>query len=252
MASGTDVTENWGRPISANCGQDLTGLVDSSKCSECGKPLVEVLVRETSKTQRFRRYSSKAKLFGMPALSIARGIGPDGRPGHARGWIAIGDRATGVVAFGGSARGIVAFGGSSVGVFAVGGMSVGLFVSFGGMAISPLGLAFGGMAIGAIAVGGMAIGFAAVSGSSVAYYSWGPPGGSWAAYRVMVRGGPGDQPAIDFFESISWLVGSPSGRLSMLRPMVWAVSIYVSVATALAAPGVLRWSRESDDPAEGS
>lgn len=252
MATQSDVAEHWGRPICANCGQDLTGLVDSSKCSECGKPLVEVLVRETSKIQRFRRYNSKATLFGMPALSIARGIGPDGRTGHARGWIAIGDRATGVVAFGGSARGIVSFGGSSVGLVAVGGMSVGLFVSFGGMAIAPLGLAFGGMSIGAIAVGGMAVGFATVSGASIAYYAWGPPGGSWAAYHATVRGGPGDQVAIDFFESISWLVGSPGGRLSMMRPMVWATSIFVSLAAALAAPGVLRWSREKDDPAEES
>ena len=34
-----------GEPYCGNCGHRLTGLVDSSKCPECGRPLVEVLTR---------------------------------------------------------------------------------------------------------------------------------------------------------------------------------------------------------------
>lgn len=248
--SSENISESWGRPLCGNCGHDLTGLVDSSKCTECGRPLVEVLVRESSKHLRFKRYASKTRILGMPAIAIARGIGPDGRPGHARGWIAIGDRATGVVALGGSARGIVAAGGSAIGVFAFGGMSVGLLMAFGGMAVAPLGLAFGGMAVGGLAFGGLAAGLAGVGGTTFGYITWGPPGGSMAVHRVLVRGGTGDPVALNFFEAISWLTGSPSGRISMFRPFAWGASLFLTIAAALSAPAILRWARESDEPSE--
>ena len=39
------MSEQHDEPYGGNCGQQLTGLIDSSKCPECGKPLVEVLRR---------------------------------------------------------------------------------------------------------------------------------------------------------------------------------------------------------------
>ncbi|MBL9120726.1 MAG: zinc ribbon domain-containing protein [Phycisphaerae bacterium] len=245
MSNTSDVAETWGRPYCANCGHDLTGLVDSAKCSECGRPLVEILVREANKNLRFKRYASKAKLFGLPAIAVSKGIGPDGKPGHARGWIAIGDKATGVVALGGLARGILAIGGTSIGLFSFGGMSIGLLTSFGGLSIAPLGLAIGGMSIGALAWGGMTAGFAAVGGSAYSFYHWAPSG--IGVHRVLVRGGSGDPAAMAFFDSISLLFGPPSGRLSFLRPLAWTVTILVSVGAALAAPAIMRWAREADD-----
>ena len=93
----------------------------------------------------------------MPALAISRGLDANKRPAHARGWIAIGPRATGVVAIGGKPTGIGASGGIAIGVFAAGGMTLGVF-TIGGIAIglltaiggcaASLGFGFGGIAIG--------------------------------------------------------------------------------------------------------
>jgi hypothetical protein len=250
MANTNKVEETWGRPYCANCGQDLTGLVDSAKCSECGKPFVEVLVREANKNLRFKRYASKARLFGMPAVSVARGIGPDGRQGHARGWIAIGDKATGVVAIGGLARGVLAIGGSAFGLFSFGGMSIGLLASFGGFSVAPLGIAIGGFAVGGIAWGGMTVGFGAIGGSGYGYYTWSPSGAG--VQRVLIRGAPGDPAAVSFFEHFSLLFGSPSGRLDMFRPIAWMGALLAALGSLLTAPAILRWSRETDGEGEDS
>lgn len=245
MANTNDVAETWGRPYCANCGHDLSGLVDSSRCVECGKPLVEVLVREARRNVSFKRYTSRARILGLPAIAVARGIGPDGRQGHAKGWIAIGDKSTGVVALGGYARGVVAIGGTAVGGFAFGGLALGLIGSFGGFAVAPLGLAIGGMAIGGLGWGGMAAGFGAIGGTGFGYHTWAPSG--FGVHRVLVRGGPGDPAAIAFFEHFEFLFGPASGRLSMLRPIAWMLAAMVSLGGLLSAPAVLRWSRDSDD-----
>jgi hypothetical protein len=244
-----DVTKVWGPPTCANCGHDLSGLVDSSKCTECGRPLVEVLVRKTTHKASFRRYTSRARILGLPALSIARGVGPDGQEGHARGWIAIGDKATGVIALGGLARGIVAMGGMSMGVFTVGGMSLGLFGAFGGMAVSLAGLAVGGMAAGFLATGGMAIGVGAVGGTTIGWCAWGPPRSSLAAHRVLGGGGTaGDPTALQFFDAFAWLFGPAPGPIPIGQPMVWLLAVMLGVAALLAAPAVLRWARgDADD-----
>src|SRR5205085_1427415 len=110
-------------PYCSNCGYMLTGLTESSKCPECGRPLVEVLTRPAfgNPAVRSKRYQSNAKLFGWPVISIAYGPYRQERIGHARGVIAMGDIATGGIACGGVARGIVAVGGVAVGVCAIGG-----------------------------------------------------------------------------------------------------------------------------------
>ena len=59
-----------GEPYCGACGQRLTGLVDSSKCPECGRPIVDVVTRAGKLGNRYR---SQATLFGLPLLDIAFG-----------------------------------------------------------------------------------------------------------------------------------------------------------------------------------
>lgn len=103
------------------------------------------------------RIQSHRKLFGYPVYSIA--FGPNratGAPkGHAKGIIAIGNRATGVLAVGGLAQGIVAIGGLSWGLFTVGGCTLGIAAGVGGVALG--GIALGGVAVGISAIGGFAL-----------------------------------------------------------------------------------------------
>lgn len=111
--------------------------------------------RQMHRRRRTVRWDSSARLFGLPAVSIARG--PDEATGqlrgHAIGWVAIGDVATGLVAVGGIARGIVAVGGIAVGVFCTGGLALGLAAGVGGFATGYF--AVGGITAGVLIVGGL-------------------------------------------------------------------------------------------------
>jgi predicted RNA-binding Zn-ribbon protein involved in translation (DUF1610 family) len=53
-------------PYCGNCGYRLTVATESSKCPECGRPLVEVLTRNSQAPMMGKRYRSKATLFGWP------------------------------------------------------------------------------------------------------------------------------------------------------------------------------------------
>ena len=108
------------------------------------------------------RYTSEARLLGLPILEVC--VGPDvagtgagGSAGIARAWIAIGDVAFGVLA---------AIGGLSMGCISIGGASMGV-LAFGGFALG--GLSLGGGAMGAVlAVGGAAFSlYAAIGGLGV-------------------------------------------------------------------------------------
>jgi len=57
-------------PYCGNCGYSLRGLTESSKCPECGKPIVEVLQRDRS-IPRGKRYKSKTMPFGLLAVGGA-------------------------------------------------------------------------------------------------------------------------------------------------------------------------------------
>jgi hypothetical protein len=234
-------------PYCSNCGYRLTGLTESSRCPECGRPLVEVLTRNQAFTFG-KRWRSRARLFGLPVIDIA--FGPHGTEtrGKARGIIAIGDTATGGLALGGIARGIVAVGAMAVGICAAGGMAVGLLMASGGLAIG--GIAVGGCAIGGIAVGGAAIGGIASGGGAAGIVAQG--GGAFGHY---VRDARGTRPAAaaEVFASLSWLLGSwpPRGAGPML-PMIANVVLTILAAAIVAIPALVivvrdDWARQ--DPA---
>jgi hypothetical protein len=155
-----------GEPYCGHCGYALKQLEESARCPECGRPLLEVLMRRGEQIIPGRRYQSAARLFGWPVISIATGSGLGEKRGHARGIIAIGDYATGVVAIGGTAHGVVAIGGIAIGLFAFGGISAGLLTAMGGLTIGAL--AWGGCAIGIVASGGVVAGWLAAGGLPIA------------------------------------------------------------------------------------
>jgi predicted RNA-binding Zn-ribbon protein involved in translation (DUF1610 family) len=139
-------------PFCSNCGYALKALTDSSKCPECGKPLVEVLSRPAME-RLGRRWQSKARIFGLPLVSVASGPYGHERIGRPRGVIAIGDMPVGVIAIGGFARGVLAIGGIAVGL-----------IGWGGICVAAA--AMGGVAIGIGAVGGIALGIWSLGGAA--------------------------------------------------------------------------------------
>ncbi|MHC5024065.1 MAG: hypothetical protein ACYTGG_09145 [Planctomycetota bacterium] len=227
-----------GEPVCSECGYKLTGLTESSKCPECGRPLVEVLSRGGVWG---RRYQSKTTLFGRPLVAVAIGPAPAEKIGHARGIIALGDKATGWIAVGGQARGGVAIGGMAIGLFAIGGLSIGLVTAIGGFAIGALAwgggaiglLASGGMAIGVVASGGLALGWCAVGGGPIGVHTAGP--------------GTSDQAALDMMQRYWWFFGGPKfGLMTMLGPLLAIGLIDLAAAAVvgiLAAAAHLRGSR---------
>lgn len=147
-------------PYCVNCGYQLTGATESSKCPECGKPLVEVLRRPSfPHPPRGRRYRSARTIWGLPLVHVATGAHDDGPIGHARGIVAIGDDARGVIAVGGRAMGGVCVGGVAIGGLAIGGCAVGL-------------VAIGGAAVGLAAIGGAAAGLFWATGGASVWLKW--------------------------------------------------------------------------------
>ncbi len=224
-----------GEPYCGNCNYTLTGLTSSSKCPECGKPLVEVLQRGGAVVLG-KRYRSPYVIFGLPLIDVAYGPLGDQKVGHAKGIIAFGDIATGWLALGGFARGIIAIGGFATGGLTLGGMSVGM-ISVGGWAIGLL-LAIGGGAVGGFANGGGAAGYIAQGGGAMGYYARG--GGVWAKYAIapMRR----DPAAVEMFALIqrTFLLPErmPSGLTGMIAiqliALFWVIVVFCAIAGPLA------------------
>lgn len=229
-----------GDPYCSNCNYALTGATESSKCPECGKPLVDVLERHQVKMNYSgKRYRSTTQLFGLPLIDIALGPVEGEIKGRAKGFIAIGDIATGWLAIGGIARGFVSVGGLAIGVFSVGGMSLGLLSAVGGCAVGAL--AAGGCAIGGLANGGGAVGYVAQGGAAVGYYARG--GGAYGIHTIS-RGGSSSQEAYDMFDTLSWYFGSgwPSSFTAM-QPLLLVFFIVLAVAAGLAMLGWMKWAK---------
>jgi hypothetical protein len=214
-----------GDPYCSHCNYNLKGLTDSSKCVECGKPLVEVLARrlpDFNRGQHSKRYKSKVILFGLPLVHVALGPDENSRRGVAKGIIAIGDVAFGFVAIGGVAVGGLTFGGLAVGLYALAGCAIGL-VAVGGWAVG--GLAAGGGAIGVIAMGGGAAGFVGVGGGAFGYYAKG--GGGMAKYALFNM--RQDPEALQFFNNdMSWFFAN-----GWTGPVAWMVFIWLAMLSLM-------------------
>ncbi len=223
-----EVGEDTNAPYCSNCGYRLTGLTESSKCPECGKPVVEVLVRGPHWRQMGKRYRSKVVIFGLPLIHVAVGPSDTELRGHAKGIIAIGDMATGFFAIGGFARGLIALGGLAIGLVAIGGGAVGLIVALGGGAVG--GLALGGGSVGLAAQGGGAVGVIADGGGAYGYIArGGSPRGKYTYPPRPFAGTP--DPILARWE---WLIGSrfPSATFAC---WVFGVATAVTCLTALIA-----------------
>jgi predicted RNA-binding Zn-ribbon protein involved in translation (DUF1610 family) len=233
-------------PYCGNCGYALKGLTESSKCPECGRPLVEILTRRRFSPDFGKRYRSKATLFGLPVLDIAVGPKDGEMRGKARGIIAIGDIATGGIAIGGVARGVVAVGGVALGLFSFGGLAVGLVAALGGLAVG--GMATGGGAIGVLANGGGAAGVYAQGGGALGWFV--------RDARTFARPLPRPDP----FDRVSWFFGPwPPSAGSAMYPVLVNLAITLAAAAAIGlvacyglwrarAPG----NRDSAGPGGGS
>src|SRR5688572_5982790 len=222
-------------PYCGNCGYLLTGAVDSSKCPECGKPIVEVLRRKGMFAAHGKRYRSKATLFGLPVISIAFGPSEGEIRGVAKGIIAIGDIAIGFVALGGLSIGMVAVGGLALGMFTLGGLAIGLLT------------AMGGTAIGAAAVGGAAIGVLAFGAGAGGFWAQGV-GAAGTFVRsmnnAMRRGATASPPG---FEQVTWFFGPwPPDATTMLRPVSVVAGAPLVVAAGIALVAWLAIRRAPD------
>lgn len=111
-------------------------------------------------------YESPRKLFGWPLLSINLGFdNPHGEMRHARGVIAIGNRATGIIAFGiFVARGLFTVALIATGLVSVSIASVALLsVSVVGLGIVSVSVfAVGYLAVGILALGYKCVGIVAI------------------------------------------------------------------------------------------
>jgi predicted RNA-binding Zn-ribbon protein involved in translation (DUF1610 family) len=235
-------------PYCSNCGYVLTNLTQSSKCPECGRPLVEILTRRNAFGEAGKRYRSKATIFGLPLLDIAIGPKNGEMRGKARGFIAIGDIATGWVAVGGIARGGVAIGGVAAGVFAIGGLSLGLVTALGGLAVG--GLAAGGMALGGLVAGGGAAGFIAQGGGAIGYYARG--GSAWGMHTMPItpQTAGSSSPAADVFNALSWYFGGwPPTSGAGMQPLAIIAGVTVAVAALLGLIALLAWRSQRQSPA---
>jgi hypothetical protein len=228
-------------PYCGNCGYLLTGAVDSSKCPECGKPIVEVLRRKGMFAAHGKRYRSKVTLFGLPVVSVALGPSEGEIRGVAKGIIAVGDVAIGFLAVGGVSIGIVAVGGATLGLFALGGLAIGLLTAMGGTAIG--GAVVGGAAIGVLAFGAGAAGI------------WAQGVGAAGTFvrsmnAAMRRGATGSPPG---FEQVTWFFGPwPPDATTMLRPVAVAAGAPLLAAAVIGLVAWLAIRRQGSASSAGS
>lgn len=214
-----------GDPYCGHCGYALKDLSESSKCPECGRPLVEVLMRGTPGAGRVRavRIKSDVMVFGWPLYHVALGPRPElgEMRGVARGVFAIGDVAIGGVAVGGAAFGGIAIGGTGIGLCSLGGMAIGALTAMGGGAIG--GIAVGGGAAGGLVTAGGAMGFAAQGGGALGVYARGP-----GAFGMHVIGGPSgaaDPEAVKMFQTLAPVMGSTQTGLPMFGAPVVSIGL---------------------------
>lgn len=123
------------------------------------------------------RLQSATRIAGFPLVDIAfgRDLEKNEELGHAKGVIALGDRATGIFAYGKFARGIFALGMYAVGLFSCGMFAFGVltagFVSLGVFSSGALAIGYG--AFGFLSIGYWALGMFAFGYKAFGPFSWG-------------------------------------------------------------------------------
>lgn len=214
------------------CGYVLTGVTESARCPECGKPLVEVLTRTPpSRLRRYYRFRSRSTLFGVPLVDVALGPASSdpSRAGIAKGIIAVGDIAFGGIAAGNIAVGIASFGMLSFGAASIGACSIGVLSAMGGAAVG--GYAVGGAALGGIATGGAAVGIVAQANVATGVYARGSV--AKGAHTIDFR--TADPAAVEVFDTLSPVLGTSVAPMnfSAWRAGFSAASLSVLVALSV-------------------
>ncbi len=237
-------------PYCAECGQSLKGAIDSAVCPECGRPLVEVLIRGNANYAIGQRYESLTKIGSLPLIAMALGRDADGKPGHAKGFIALGDKATGVIAVGGIARGVIAIGGVSVGICTMGGVSIGTLSAVGGIACAPLGFSLGGLSIGGIAQGGLAVGFIAQGGLALGWAARGGEAFGQYVWSMSSTSQTSDATLALFRDHLDLFLGS-GAAFSVRTGTMWLFAVTLQVLFLIVIYATLRYKKAPAQVEEG-
>lgn len=179
-----------------------------------------------------RTYESKARLLGLPLISV-RFEGASNTREAAKGWIAIGDFAYGVL----FASGSVAVGGIAIGAVGIG------LVSLGGLAVG--GLALGGCALGWMSVGGAAAGWLVFGGMAVGWRA--AMGGLSVAHDYAIGGLAIGEHANDDLAK-AYLANSSffqAGEL-MMTPWSWWILMAVAFLPMFAALRLVKPTKTQD------
>ncbi len=221
-------------PKCAKCSYSFAGMTTLERCPECGASVLESLAAEQYR-ELGRRFTSSKIVRGLPLYEIVTVPGRTPGSNHARGWIAIGPKATGAVAIGVIARGIISIGVVSIGGISLGATSIGV-LSLGVLAIG--GIATGVTAIGVFAQGVVGVGVAAQGSVAV---------GVLARGRVVVApaeiaGEPTATKSAEFFDALSSVVGNASlgpiqhASLGWVVILAAVVGVVVSMLVCQLAP----------------
>jgi len=204
-------------PRCAKCSYSFADLSAIERCPECGASVLESLAAQQHREQG-RRLTSPKQVWGMPVYDIVVRAGQTPESQHARGWVAIGPKASGGIALGAIARGYIAIGAVSMGGVTMGATSIGV-LPLGALAIG--GAATGGLGIGLFAQGPMSIGVAAQGNVAIGVLTR----GQVVIAPVEVLGRSTATMSANFFDTLSPIIGNTPSGLSPSNGLVWATAL---------------------------
>ena len=223
-------------PMCSNCSYSFEDLTTLERCPECGASVLESLAAEQHRESGRRRTSSRI-VRGLPIYDIVVRPGSTPESQHARGWIAIGPKATGGIALGAVAKGIVAIGAVSMGGITMGATSIGL-LSIGAVSLGLL--VTGGVAVGGFAQGPVSVGASGQGNVAVGVISR----GNVVVSPSEIAGKSTAEMSSVFFDTLGPLVGNHPSWMMGGNAVVWAavVPAMIGVIVCLAVAGKARSS----------